>query len=90
MDGGPRPVGPDNLLNDSSNYAATFHVYLNQDELPLVRAARRPQPKPDTRDIFEFIDEKPPHELKKFDTYSDISWRVLRRVMADYAAKIGM
>jgi len=88
MDGGPKPVGPGNLLNDSSNYAATFHVYLNPDELPLVRAAQ--EPKPDTRDIFEYIDEKPPHELKKFDTYSDVSWRVLRRVMADYAAKIGM
>lgn len=88
MDGGPRPVGPDNLLNDSSNYAATFHVYLNPDELPLVGAA--PEPEPDTRDVFNFVDEKPPHELKPFTTYSDLSWRILRRVMADHAAKIGM
>jgi len=88
MDGGDEPVGPDNLLNDSGNYAATFHVYLNQSELPLVGAA--PEPEPDTRDQFTFIDEKPPHHIIPFPTYSDISWRILRRVMADYAAKIGM
>ena len=88
MDGGREAVGPGNLLNDSSNYAATFHVYLNESELPLVRAT--PTPKPDTRDQFTFIDEKWPHKLVKFPTYSDISWRILRRVMADHAAKIGM
>jgi hypothetical protein len=88
MDGGDKAVGPDNLLNDSSNYAATFHVYLNQSELPLVGAA--PEPEPDTRDQFTFIDEKPPHKIVPFPTYSDISWSILRRVMADYAAKIGM
>lgn len=86
MDGGGKPVGPDNLLNDSSNYAATFHVYLNQSELPLVSAA----PEPDTRDQFTFVDEKPPHGIVPFPTYSDLSWRILRRVMADHAAKIGM
>jgi hypothetical protein len=88
MDGGDNPVGPDNLLNDSSNYAATFHVYLNESELPLVRAKRKPES--DTRDEFTFVDEKPPHKLVPFTTYSDLSWRILRRVMADYAAKLGM
>lgn len=88
MDGGDKPLGPDNLLNDSSNYAATFHVYLNQSELPLVSAEAEPEP--DTRDQFTFIDEKPPHKIIPFPTYSDLSWRILRRVMADYAAKIGM
>lgn len=88
MDGGDRPVGPDNLLNDSSNYAATFHVYLNQSELPLVSAT--PEPEPDTRDQFTFVNEKPPHDIIPFPTYSDISWRILRRVMADYAAKLGI
>jgi hypothetical protein len=88
MDGGERAVGPDNLLNDSGNFAATFHVYLNQSELPLVGAA--PEPEPDTRDQFTFVDEKPPHDLVPFPTYSDLSWRILRRVMADHAAKIGM
>lgn len=88
MDGGREAVGPDNLLNDSSNYAATFHVYLNQSELPLVRAA--PKPKPNTRDQFTFVDEKPPHGLVQFPTYSDLSWSILRRVMAEHAAKMGM
>jgi hypothetical protein len=88
MDGGREPVGPGNLLNDSSNYAATFHVYLNQSELPLVSAA--PDPEPDTRDEFTFVDEKPPHELLPFPTYSDLSWSILRRVMAEHAAQIGM
>lgn len=86
MEGGGDAVGPGNLLNDSSNYAATFHVYLNESELPLVRAT----PKPDTRDEFTFVDEKPPHKLVQFTTYSDLSWHILRKVMADYAAKIGM
>lgn len=88
MEGGARPVGPRNLLNDSSNYAATFHVYLNQSELPLVAAA--PAPKPDTRDVFQFVSEKKPHKPVDFTTYSDLSWNILRKVMADYAAKIGM
>ena len=88
MDGGDEPVGPDNLLNDSSNYAATFHVYLNQDELPLLTAPREPEE--NTRELFTFIDEKPPHGVVEFPTYSDLSWYILRKVMADYAAKIGM
>jgi hypothetical protein len=87
MEGGPKSVGPRNLLNDSSNYAATFHVYLNQSELPMVSAA--PTPKPKTRDQFEFINEEK-HTPEKFPTYSDISWSILRRVMAEHAAQVGM
>lgn len=66
------------------NFAATFHVYLNKDELPLLKA----EPKPDTRDQFEFVDESAPHEKKVFATYSDLSWRILRKEMARYAAKM--
>ena len=29
-------------------------------------------------------------ELVPFPTYSDLSWSILRRVMAEHAAKIGM
>jgi len=68
------------------NFAATFHVYLNRDELPLLKAT----PKPDTRDQFEFVDEAQPHELKAFATYSDLSWTILRRELAEIAARIGM
>jgi hypothetical protein len=89
MEGGAKPVGPENLLNDSSNYAATFHVYLNQSELPLVAATPKPKPKPDTREEFTFVDEKT-REIVPFPTYSDISWSILRKVMAAHAAKIGM
>jgi hypothetical protein len=63
------------------NFAATFHVYLNRDELPLLTSA----PKPDTRDVFDYIDEDTPHAQKAFDTYSDLSWAVLRREMAKRA-----
>jgi hypothetical protein len=88
-DGGAKPVGPGNLLNDSSNFGASFHVYLNQSELPLVRmAARKPQPQ--TRDIFNYVDEEPPHEVKDFKTYSDLSWSVLRWLLAEHASKAGL
>jgi hypothetical protein len=82
MDGGSKAVGLDNLLNESSDYAATFHVYLNENEAA-----------PDThlpaklrsREVFSFINEKT-HELEDFATYSDLSWRILRRILADYAS----
>lgn len=32
MDGGSKAVGPNNLLNETDDFAATFHVYLNEDE----------------------------------------------------------
>ena len=64
------------------NFAATFHVYLNRDEM------FRATPRPDTRDQFEFIDEKEPHELLAFPTYSDLSWRILRKEMANFAARM--
>jgi hypothetical protein len=66
------------------NFAATFHVYLNKDELPLLKA----KPKPETRDEFDYIEEREPHEKKTFATYSDLSWSILRKEMARYAAEI--
>lgn len=66
------------------NFAATFHVYLNKSELPLLKAT----PKPDTRDQFEFVEENTPHELQTFATYSDLSWSILRKEMALYAAQL--
>jgi hypothetical protein len=65
------------------NFAATFHVYLNRDEM-------LEAPQPGTRDEFDFVDEAAPHERKTFATYSDLSWRVLRRELAEIAAKTGM
>jgi hypothetical protein len=68
------------------DFAATFHVYLNLAELPLLKAA----PEPHTRDQFEFVDEAAPHELKAFPTYSDLSWRILRRELSAIAASHGL
>ncbi len=66
------------------NFAATFHVYLNRDELPLLRAS----PEADTRDEFEFVEEGGSHKKKVFATYSDLSWSILRQEMSKYAAKM--
>jgi hypothetical protein len=63
------------------NFAATFHVYLNRDELWLE------SPVPDTRDMFDFVDEAAPHEHKTFATYSDLSWSILRRDMARFVSE---
>lgn len=68
-------------------YAATFHVYLNKDEMPLLLG--EDGPKPQTRDIFMYVEEDEPHEVKKFATYSDLSWRILRREIAYYGARLG-
>lgn len=85
MDGGSEPVGgPGNkrMLNDTSDYAATFHVYLNEDEtIPDTYVPA----KLGTREEFEFIEEEEPHRQRKFTTYSDLSWHILRKVMADYS-----
>lgn len=66
------------------SFAATFHVYLNKDELPLLKE----KPKPDTRDQFDFVEENEPHNQHAFATYSDLSWKILRKEMAKYAAKM--
>jgi hypothetical protein len=80
MDGGSKAVGLDNLLNETSDYAATLHVYLNQNDA--VSETYIPA-KLGNREIFAFINEKT-HELQDFTTYSDLSWHVLRKVLADY------
>lgn len=67
----------------AGNFAATFHVYLNKSELPLLRATG----KPNTRDVFEFVEEDQPHQISEFDTYSDLSWPILRREMSRIAAQ---
>jgi hypothetical protein len=82
MDGGMKAVGLDNLLNETSNYAATLHVYLNKDE---VTPGAYDGSVSGTREIFSFIDEKT-HEQRDFITYSDLSWHVLRSVLANYTA----
>lgn len=67
------------------HFAASFHVYLNPGELPLVRATGTPN----TRDVFEFVEEQAPHEISQFETYSDLSWALLRREMSRLATQMG-
>ncbi|MEU7136749.1 hypothetical protein [Streptomyces sp. NPDC046261] len=76
LDGGPNPTP---LLNDTGDFGASFHVYLNQDELGVATVNDS-----DSRDAFDYIDEVT-HEKKQFQTYSDLSWRVLRSVLAQNA-----
>jgi len=71
---------------DEGSYAATFHVYLNKTELPMVRAKLEES---ETRDVFDFIHEKD-RDQRQFNTYSDLSWRVLRKVIAKWAAEQGV
>lgn len=79
MDGGPEPS---KILNDTGEFAASFHVYLNENELALDAY----EPAPLSRDKFHYINEKT-KEPGVFDTYSDLSWTALRKVLATTAAK---
>jgi hypothetical protein len=77
----------ENKLNDTSDYAATFHVYLNEDDT-------RPESSgptleyfdasPSTRDTFEYVQERS-RKVKRFNTYSDLSWGILRCILAFHA-----
>ncbi len=78
MDGGE--VREPSLMNNTGDFAASFHVYLNQGE-----------PSPDAyqgvdfdRNEFDYVEEGT-NELKTFKTYSDLSWRALRMVLAKTA-----
>jgi hypothetical protein len=71
MDGDNGPTGPQ-YQNATSEFAASFHVYLNEKELSMDSLVAADL----GRDVFEYIDEVD-HEKKQFKTYSDLSWNVL-------------
>lgn len=76
-----------NQLNNTSDYAATFHVYLNEDETrpeSFKPALEYFYPEPGTRDVFEFVHEEN-HKVENFTTFSDLSWSILRRILAFHA-----
>ncbi|MBB5937219.1 hypothetical protein [Streptomyces zagrosensis] len=79
MDGGPQPTP---LLNDTGDFAASFHVYLNEDELTLDAY----EPSVLSRDKFHYIHEHT-HMESIFETYSDLSWTALRKALVDVAAR---
>ncbi|NLU67002.1 hypothetical protein [Streptomyces sp. HNM0574] len=78
LDGGPA-WQKDDLLNDTGDFAASFHVYLNEDETGMDEVV----PGPMSRNEFEYIEEKFPHDHNWFETHSDLSWKVLRAALAD-------
>lgn len=63
-------------------FGASFHVYINKDELPVLMA--RGYIPSDSRDEFDYVYELEPHDLRKFKTYSDLSWPVLRQELAHW------
>ncbi|ASU77358.1 hypothetical protein CDG81_02440 [Actinopolyspora erythraea] len=78
LDGGEQPTA---LLNDTGDFGASFHVYLNETET----TGEEPVPAVLSRDSFSYIDERT-HELKEFTTYSDLSWPALRAAMTHVAS----
>ncbi|MFF8611013.1 hypothetical protein ACF06X_34485 [Streptomyces sp. NPDC015346] len=75
MDGGG--MSADGLMNNTGDFAASFHVYLNESEVHMEAYEGADL----TRDVFHLIHETK-HVEEKFTTYSDLSWPVLREVLA--------
>lgn len=80
LDGGDNPK---ELLNDTGDFAASFHVYLNETEVDKHATPRSPNL---TRDKFEYIDEQD-HSKKTFETHSDLSWGALCEAMSLVATR---
>ncbi|MFE9651361.1 hypothetical protein ACFYO0_46290 [Streptomyces sp. NPDC006365] len=77
LDGGDGTTGP-GFMNTTDDFGASFHVYLNPDHtIPKSHDGAS-----HNRDVFDYITETTPHESAHFRTYSDLSWNVLRRVLA--------
>lgn len=85
LNGGEGTTGP-GFMNSTEEFGASFHVYLNEDETAMVPHDHHHHDhhheKHHSRKAFDFIDEK---SKKKgtFKTHSDLSWSVLRSVLAD-------
>ena len=80
LDGGEGTTGP-GFINSTDEFGASFHVYLNEDET----AAQLDDGESHNRNAFDYIDEIS-KKHKKFETHSDLSWSVLRRVLAETPA----
>ncbi|MFB7633934.1 hypothetical protein ACFC0M_23740 [Streptomyces sp. NPDC056149] len=85
MDGG-RAVRPDQITN-TADFAASFHVYLDEHKLSMdhYEPYDPESAVPDSVEVFSYVDESEPHLVKPFRTYSDLSWRALRMVLAKTA-----
>jgi hypothetical protein len=76
MNGGDGTTGP-GFMNSTDEFGASFHVYLNPDET----AAQIDDGESHNRNVFDYIHETT-KQRDKFETHSDLSWSVLRRVLA--------
>lgn len=65
------------VLNNTGDFAASFHVYLNEDEAGRQWYDNEVQ----SRDEFKYVHETD-HDVRGFTTFSDLSWRALRAVLA--------
>ncbi|MCX2928066.1 hypothetical protein [Streptomyces sp. NEAU-W12] len=77
MEGGGGTTGP-GYMNSSAEFGASFHVYLDPEQT----AAQDDDGDSYNRDAFDYIDEES-KERRPFATESDLSWGVLRRVLAN-------
>ncbi|XVQ07488.1 hypothetical protein ACQP1W_33480 [Spirillospora sp. CA-255316] len=76
MNGGDGTTGP-GFMSSTDEFGASFHVYLNPDET----SVQVNDGDSHNRNTFDYIREDN-HNRDKFDTHSDLSWSVLRRVLA--------
>jgi hypothetical protein len=76
MNGGDGTTGP-GFMNSTDEFGASFHVYLNPDET----FAQIDDGESHNRNVFDYIHETT-KQRDKFKTHSDLSWSVLRRVLA--------
>ncbi|GAA5611270.1 hypothetical protein CP981_01300 [Streptomyces platensis] len=77
MNGGDGTTGP-GYMNSTDEFGASFHVYLN----PEGTAVEHHDGDSNSRDSFDYIDEDG-KDQRHFATHSDLSWSILRRVLAN-------
>ena len=78
MDGGDGATGP-GYMNSTADFGASFHVYLNPEQTAVQDDGDGAS---HNRDSFDYIDEESKKQ-RAFATESDLSWTVLRRVLAN-------
>ncbi|SEM24705.1 hypothetical protein [Halomonas caseinilytica] len=87
LNGGESKTGP-RFMNSTEEFGASFHVYLNEDETPMMPHDHEEHHDDNekkishTRNAFNYIKEED-KKKDKFKTHSDLSWSVLRRVLAE-------
>jgi hypothetical protein len=78
LNGGEGTTGP-KFMNSTDEFGASFHVYLNEDETAMLPHNNGEL---HSRNAFDYVDEIT-KEKGTFLTHSDLSWSVLRRLLAN-------